>query len=269
LDQAEAPAGTSGAQAGKGAPVIAIAHVSDVHIGTGERNRERARRVFAFLRDLPHPVDAVVVTGDIADAGLPQEYEIARELIDLVPFPVFTCPGNHDERRAYAAAFLGVESDGAPVNRLYRAGGAAFAMCDSTVPGQSGGFIADGTLAWLDAVLAAEPPDTPVFVGFHHPPVEVHAPFIDAMRQTGAQRLAEVLERRRDRAVKALLCGHAHTPAVTSFAGLPLILAPSLISTIRLPWDGAGVVDSRPPAGLAIHVLDDTGRLTTHFRTVP
>lgn len=248
--------------------MIAIAHVSDVHIGTGERNEERARRVFTFLRDLPHPVDAVVVTGDITDGGKPGEYEIVRTLLDLVPYPVVTCPGNHDERRAYAAAVLGEQSDGGPVNRLHHVGGAAFAMCDSTVPGQSAGFIADESLDWLDAVLEAQAPDTPIFVGFHHPPVEVHAPFIDAMRQAGADRLASVLDKHRDRNVKALLCGHAHTPAVTTFAGLPLILAPSLISTIRLPWDGEGIVDLEPPAALAVHVLDDTGRLTTHFRTV-
>jgi 3',5'-cyclic-AMP phosphodiesterase len=246
--------------------MIAIAHVSDVHIGTGERNRERAERMFGYLRDLPSPVDAVVLTGDITDHGRPQEYEIVRDLLADVPFPVFSCPGNHDERAAYSTIVLGEEYDGGPVNRLHRAGGAVFAMCDSTIPGEPGGRLSDETLAWLDAALDDTSPDVPVFVGFHHPPVVVHAPFIDARRQTGGERLAGVLAGHGN--IAALLCGHAHTAAVTSFAGLPLVVAPSLISTIRLPWDGDGVVDSAPPAALAIHVFDDDNRLTTHFRTV-
>jgi 3',5'-cyclic-AMP phosphodiesterase len=151
------------------------------------------------------------------------------------------------------------------VNQAHQVGGALFAMCDSTIPGESRGLLSDETLAWLDATLGQAPPHAPVFVGFHHPPVDLHVPFMDSMRQIGEDRLAKVLAGHRN--VAALLCGHAHTPAVTTFAGLPLVVAPSLISTIVLPWDGAGVVNQEPPAALAFHLFDD-GRLTTHFRTV-
>lgn len=246
--------------------MIAFAQVSDVHIGYGEEAQQRARRVFARLAALPAPVDAVLVTGDVADHGDRAEYAIARELFDSVPYPVFSCPGNHDDRSGFAQVLLGEGFDGGPINRVHIAGGAVFALCDSTVPGKPGGYLADETLAWLGTVLDEAPPDAPVFVAFHHPPVDVHAPYLDGMRQTGEERLAEVVRGRQN--LVALLCGHAHTPAATTFAGLPLVIAPSVVSTVILPWDGEGIVDTESPAALAIHVLDDARRLTTHFRAV-
>ncbi|MBS2963134.1 phosphodiesterase [Actinocrinis puniceicyclus] len=245
--------------------MITVAHVSDVHIGTSERNEHRARRVFAHLARLPRPVDAVVVTGDIADHGAPEEYDRARALIAALPYPVFTCPGNHDELGAYVKGLLGEEPPQGPVNRVRTAAGAVFAMCDSTVPGRPGGYLADPTLQWLDAVLA-DAGDAPVFVCFHHPPVVIHAPYLDEMRQSGGERLAAVLDRHRN--VAAVLTGHAHTPAATTFAGRPLLIAPSVISTVTLPWEGDGLIDNEPPAALAFHVLDDERRLITHFRVV-
>lgn len=247
--------------------MLSVVQVSDIHLGTGERNEERARRLFQRIAGLSRSVDAVLVTGDIADQGTPQQYAVARELFASVPFPVFSCPGNHDERAAYAKALLGRTQVAGPVNEVAEAGGAVFALCDSTVPGEPGGRLADETLDWLDRVLAHAPAGAPVFVCFHHPPVEVHVPVLDAMRQTGGERLAALL-RRHDN-VTALLCGHVHTPAATTFAGLPLLICPSVVSTVLLPWEGGDAVDEQAPAALAFHVLDDAGRLTTHFRVVP
>lgn len=62
----------------KGPPVIVIAHLSDPHIDSGRRSIERTRAVMTYLDGLPYDLDAVLVTGDIADHGLPSEYEEAR-----------------------------------------------------------------------------------------------------------------------------------------------------------------------------------------------
>lgn len=53
--------------------VIVFAHVSDTHLdGSGVR-AERTRRVMSHLAGLRRPPDAILVTGDIADHGLPEE----------------------------------------------------------------------------------------------------------------------------------------------------------------------------------------------------
>jgi 3',5'-cyclic-AMP phosphodiesterase len=245
--------------------MIVIAHLSDTHLDLGDHAAERATRVLTYLHGLPRPVDVVLVTGDIADHGLPEEYEQARKILDS-PLPLFTCPGNHDVRRAYREALLMTSGSDGPVNAVHHAAGALFAMCDSSIPGRNDGLLDDESLDWLDGVLAGSG-DAPAFVCFHHPPVELHSGLLDPIRQHGEERLAAVVERHPQ--VVALLCGHAHTPAASTFAGRPLLVAPGVVSTLRLPWEGADALDKRLPPALAFHILGDDGRLTTHYRVLP
>jgi 3',5'-cyclic AMP phosphodiesterase CpdA len=247
---------------------IVIAHVSDLHVGAqdGVRAAERARRVFAHLDALPADLDAVVVTGDIADHGLDAEYETVRGLA-AIRHPVLIGPGNHDDRSAFRRSLLGVEASAEPVDQVLRTDRFVIVHCDSSIPGKDDGFLSDATLEWLAAELDATSPDVPVLVAFHHPPVELHIPFIDGIRQFGEERLAAMLAGRPN--VVALLAGHAHTAAATRFAGLPLLLAPGVVSTVVLPWEGGDelVHLDRPPA-LAFHVIADDWRVTTHYREV-
>src|SRR5262245_41918002 len=174
-----------------GTVMMVIAHLSDVHIDDADRSAERTQRVMRYLVGLPTPVDVVLVTGDIADHGAEAEYERVRGLVDL-PVPVLLCPGNHDVREPFRKVLIGEPPDGTPVNRVHRVGGVLFAMCDSSVPGEDRGLLADETLDWLDTQLAAAA-DLPAFVCFHHPPVVLGAPYVDRIRQFGAQRLAAVV----------------------------------------------------------------------------
>ncbi|MFI0355245.1 phosphodiesterase [Actinomadura sp. 9N407] len=238
-----------------------FAQLSDTHFDGGERRAERARRVMARLNALP--LDAVLITGDIADNGTSAEYEHAREVL-ASPHPVLMCPGNHDVRGPYREVLLDERPDGGPIDRVHRVAGAVFAMCDSTVPGKDHGFLGDATLAWLDRLLA-EDPGVPAFVCFHHPPVTLGIPYVDEIRQAGEERLAALIERYPQ--VVAVLCGHAHTAGATTFAGRPLLVSPGVVSTLRLPWEAEDVIDYEAPPGFALHVLEDR-RLITHYRTV-
>ncbi|WP_354643754.1 metallophosphoesterase [Kitasatospora camelliae] len=250
--------------------MIVIAHLSDVHLDDGERSLRRTRAVMEYLDGLPHDLDAVLVTGDIADHALPAEYRRARAAL-ASRHPVLVCPGNHDRRAAFREHLLGEPASEGPVNRVHRADGLVIALCDSSVPGRDEGLLADETLEWLDGVLAGTPAGVPVLVGFHHPPVPLHVPYVDGIRQFGEERLAALADRHPR--LTAFLCGHAHTAAATTFAGRPLLVAPGVVSSVRLPWEPPGpshpeVHLDHPPA-LAFHVLDGTGRITTHIRHVP
>ena len=248
-----------------------LAHVSDLHFGQdyegdgGERALRRARVVIDHLNGLPGEVDGVLVTGDIADHGAPEEYRQARELLATLRFPVLTCPGNHDDRVAYEQHFL-AQPDGAgeAVNQVHQLAGHTIAMCDSSIPGQNPGLLDDTTLVWLEMVLADT--EDPALVCFHHPPVTLGIPFVDEIRQFRAHRLAEVL--RRHPGVVGVLCGHAHTPGTTVFAGRPLVVAPGVVSRAVLPFEDGTVLDYGAEPAVAFHVLDDDRRLTTHFRSL-
>ena len=242
-----------------------IAHVSDIHVDNSPRSVDRTRAVFAYLDALPGDLDAVIVTGDIADHGLDAEYETVRELTRS-RHPVLVCPGNHDDREAFRRSLLGVEASPEPVNAVLRTPEVVVALVDSSIPRKDDGFVEDTTLAWLEAELARTPESVPVLIGFHHPPVPLHTPYVDAIRQFGAERLAEVVGRFPN--VAALLCGHAHTAAATTFAGLPLLVAPGVASTMRLPVEGEGPLFTNQPPAFAFHVVDDERRVTTHYRHI-
>jgi Icc protein len=240
-----------------------LAHVSDIHIHD-ERSLERATRVMSYLDDLPGDLDAILVTGDLADHGLPEEYEQVAKLFSGSR-PVLHCPGNHDVRGSYRELLLGESASDGPINQVHRLGGAVFAMCDSSIPGRDDGFLADETLTWLEAVLA-DAGDAPVFVCFHHPPVLLHEPTVDRIKQHGEDRLAALVRRYPN--VAAVLCGHAHTGAASAFASRPLLVAPGVVSTLMLPWETDKIVDVDLPPAIAFHILDDDRRLTTHYRVI-
>ncbi|MBN6039380.1 metallophosphoesterase [Amycolatopsis sp. 195334CR] len=243
--------------------MIVLAHLSDLHLDAGERSQARAARVFAYLDGLRDEIDAVLVTGDLADHGLAEEYNTVAKFFGGRPLH---CPGNHDARGPYREVLLGEPASEEPINQVHRVGGAVFALCDSTIPGRDDGHLDDETLAWLESVLTGAA-GAPVFVCFHHPPVDLHIPYVDGIRQSGEDRLAALLSRHPN--VVAILCGHAHTAAASTFAGLPLLVAPGVVSTILLPWESEQVVDLAAPPAIAFHVLADDGRLTTHYRVIP
>lgn len=248
--------------------MLVLAHISDLHLDGTARATERAERVRDRLWGLPGKVDALLVTGDIADHGAEAEYEEAARVLGLrdgaAPFPVLTCPGNHDSRAPYRKALLGEPAADGPVNGVHVFDDAAVLMCDSSIPGRDEGELEGETYAWIEATLDELNGDVPALLAFHHPPVALHHPLPDAYQLRGPRSLAALLERRPE--VAGLITGHAHTPAATSFAGRPLVVGPAVTWTLRLPWEGEGAADRDAPPGFAFHVLDDEGRLTSHFR---
>jgi Icc protein len=243
--------------------MLVVAHLSDIHIDLGDRAAARAERVLRYLDDLPGEIDVVLATGDLADHGLPAEYEQVAKILSS-RHRVLPCPGNHDVREAYREVLLREPASDAPINQAHEIAGATFLMCDSSIPGRNDGYLADETIDWLDRTLGQDT-DAPAFVCFHHPPVLLHEPFIDDIKLGGEQRLAAVI--RRHPRVVAVLCGHAHTAAASTFADRPLLVAPGVASTLLLPWEQTGPLSFDLPPAIAFHIFDGT-RLTTHYRTV-
>jgi 3',5'-cyclic AMP phosphodiesterase CpdA len=243
--------------------MITLAHVSDVHIDGSERNAARTAQVVRYLTGLPGRVDAVVLSGDLTEEGRPVDYSVLREILAPLDVPVLCCPGNHDERDAFRRGMLGLDGTG-PVNQVHEVGGASILLCDSVIPGRPEGKLGADTLSWLDsALLGAE---GPAFVVLHHPPVAVGIPELDVMRLLDPDDLAAVLARHPR--VAGVLCGHAHSGAASTFAGIPVRVAPGVKSTTTLPWEHTGDPTNLDlPVGLAFHLFAD-GVLTTHYRSL-
>jgi 3',5'-cyclic AMP phosphodiesterase CpdA len=237
-----------------------FAQISDLHLDGTERATERARRVVDYLNGLARPVDALLVTGDIADHGAEAEYEEAARLFASLSVPVLLCPGNHDVRGPYRKALLDEDPADGPINRLHRVAGINVLMVDGTVPARDHGYVDDETVAWIEEQLVEE---VPTLIALHHPPVRVHQPFVDTILLHSPDRLEALVAAHPQ--VIAVLAGHAHTAAASTFAGRPLVVAPAVTFALRMPWEGDGIQNWDQPPGVAFHVIEDS-RLITHFR---
>jgi 3',5'-cyclic-AMP phosphodiesterase len=240
--------------------MVLLAQISDLHLDGSERATSRARRVMDYLDGLAQPVDALLVTGDIADHGTESEYEEVSRLLAGARFPVLTCPGNHDVRGAFRKALLDEEPSDGPVNRLHHVAGINILMVDGIVPGHDHGFLDDESVGWILDHLRDQ---TPTLIALHHPPVLMHHPVIDGMLLHEPDRLAALVEAHPQ--VIAVLTGHAHTACASSFAGRPIIVAPAVTFAVRLPWEDGSFANWDQPPGVAFHVIEGT-QITTHFR---
>jgi Icc protein len=137
-------------------------------------------------------------------------------------------------------------------------------MCDSTLPGKNEGLLDPGTLAWIEKELDAVGPEQSALLAFHHPPVPVYVPMLDAMLLQNLDELVDLLARHPE--VVGVVNGHTHTAAASVLAGRPVQLCPGVASTLRLPAQGGGpAVDREDAPGIAYHCIDGR-QLTTHFR---
>lgn len=250
-----------------------IAHLSDPHLRPKDylyQGLVDSNAMFAAALDHlagldPRP-DAVLLTGDVVDEGMAEEYAVAMEMLAGIGLPLLVIPGNHDEREAFRACFAGH-------TYLAKAGPLHFAVgdlgpvrivgLDVTVPGEHYGEVYDEASSWLDSVLAAEP-ERPTLVMMHQPPILSGIPYIDDYNCRGGDRLAAVLSRHPN--VERVLCGHVHRFMQTRFGGTMLLTAPSTTTAIalRLRPDAEPASFVEPPAMLLHHWTQASG-LVTHY----
>src|SRR6266702_8601640 len=132
-----------------------IAHLSDLHLTRGPLAAQPAAALAdALARALaiePRP-DCVVITGDLADTGHPEEYAALRDILRRCPVPVHLMPGNHDDPGALIARFGDTPFLGHGVSPSYAVEypGATIVVANSWVPGSPAGHLGPDQLAWID-----------------------------------------------------------------------------------------------------------------------
>src|SRR5947207_14222911 len=89
-----------------------IAQMTDLHIKPPGRRAYGIVDTEAYLRaavahlvaQRPAP-DVLLLTGDLVDAGLPEEYALLRAILAPIRCPIYLIPGNHDARDTLRAGF--------------------------------------------------------------------------------------------------------------------------------------------------------------------
>jgi Icc protein len=220
-----------------------LLHLSDLHLsaqpGGGEVDADRSLALVLAACERLDDISAVVVTGDLADDGSVAAYERVRAtLLDFATgmgAPLFVCPGNHDERDAFARVF-GAGALGGRLCASTVVAGVRIVTLDSLVPGKWYGELGTDQLAWLAALLDHDP-DVPTVVALHHPPFDLGAEIQRRVRLHDAERLADTITAG---SVVAVLCGHFHQQISGSFGGVPVWVTPGVYTRIDNLSGGAG-----------------------------
>ena len=242
-----------------------IAHLSDPHLTRGPLAAQPAANLaeaFGRLLSIEPRPDCVVVTGDLADTGHPEEYATLLSILRRCPIPVHLMTGNHDDPSALIARFGDTRflANGVSTSYVVEYPEATIVVADSWLAGSPAGHLGPDQLAWIDRTLGARP-EVPAFVCLHHPPLAVGMPFLDGIMLTDAMEFGEVI--RRHPHVVRVLAGHVHRDVSALFAGTLMTAAPSTFRQSALRMHDAelpGYVAE--PTSFLLHLLDGADCVT-------
>jgi 3',5'-cyclic-AMP phosphodiesterase len=230
------------------APLL-IAQISDLHIkragvlayGQVDTAAALTRCVATLNAFRPRP-ELVVISGDLADTPVAEEYEHLNRLLAPLEIGFAAVPGNHDSRELMRAALPkgGYAQSTGALNSLHAVGPLDLVLLDSSVPGKPHGELEAATLAWLDATLALSS-TRPALIFLHHPPFVTGIHHMDVQNLRNAGALANVL-RQHPRA-RLVAAGHVHRAALTQFFGVPATICPAPNHAVALDLE-----DSLPPS---------------------
>jgi len=253
-----------------------IAQLTDLHIkppgrlayGLVDTAAMLRAAVASLLAQRPRP-DLVLLTGDLTDAGRPEEYALLRELLAPIECPIYVVPGNHDDRAALRAGFADhaylPPGDGF-IQYVVEDHAVRLVGLDTVTPGEAGGLLCGTRLAWLEARLAAAP-DRPTVVFLHHPPFSTGISHMDAIGLAGSAEFAAVI--RRHPQVERVLAGHLHRPIQARWAGTLASTAPSSAHQVLLDLtpDAAAGFTLEPP-GYQLHLFTPASGMVSHTVTI-
>ena len=176
---------------------------------------------------LAHHPDAarIIITGDLAHHGHPDEYARLRAALADCPIPVSLTIGNHDSRANFRQAFPDAPVDAYGfVQSVIDQDGHRLIILDTADEDAEilhSGLLCDDRLAWLEDTLTAAP-DTPTLLFMHHPPMTTG---FAAMDRIGLRNRVEVAARLRAHPqIRQIVAGHVHRTTAGSAGGIPVMI---------------------------------------------
>lgn len=178
-------------------------------------------------------------TGDVVEDANPVSYELYRELISRLKFPVRYVAGNHDHAGELQTRLMGSDKVLERVDYCFEAGGIRFVVLDTRGPVQPGGRVEKTQLDWLKTQCASDGP--PLVIAMHHVPVLLDTPWLDRPPQgwggkfmfiENAEQVLEVIGHARSR-LRGIFTGHVHGLFMTQSQGLMVCAGQSTFGPLR------------------------------------
>ena len=168
-------------------------------------------------------VDCTIIKGDIADRGLPEQFETAVRTFGAFQKPHHPFLGNHDHLEAREGRLVdGYGILGAPpAPRTVDVGGWRLVLLDTTIPGEHHGAFGEERREWLaDALAESRQLGLPTLLFTRHQPVPPEHrdsyPNVIGMDSDDSLALFDLLSNAPH--VRGVLIGHPHRHRVRRYS---------------------------------------------------
>ena len=208
---------------------VRIVQLTDTHLcksqgGTllGMDTDHSLQAVIDLVKTERPQMDLLLGTGDLSDQGALEAYRRLQQYFAQLTGVHCWLPGNHDDRGNMVA----VADHPLRLSREIRLARWQVIMLDSQVPGEVGGELGPGELAFLEESLAAAAAeDLFSLVCLHHQPVKIGCEWLDEQMVVDAPAFFAVLDR--FPGVKGVLWGHVHQQVDRRHGDIQLMASPS------------------------------------------
>jgi len=260
--------------------ILRFIHISDTHIsanpdyGRGSwqsprSTREGAEALVRQLNNLPFEPDFILHTGDVAYDPDPSAYDVARDILGKLRYPVYYVAGNHDYPSELQRIMLNREELLPSFYYTFEINGVQFVCLDSNGPAEPPrGFVTEEQLTWLESICRADD-SRPLIVAIHHHILPVGIPWLDDfMRTTNGEEVHRALFPARDR-LRGVFFGHIHQNVDMYRDGI--LYASTLSSWVQFhAWPGQtetiADIDADPGFSLVTLTRDQTYIRRCRFR---
>lgn len=251
---------------------VRFLHLTDTHIavgpGTVQFGVDTTRTFEALLAQIvaiTPPPDFALISGDLVNDGRPESYEVFRDLLKRLPFPVRLSLGNHDRRDIFRQVVLGSATpSNAPYCYSFRSGGSTFVVLDSYLEGTSAGTLDVGQQQWFTEQLARC--QEPVVVCIHHHVVPTSLVWLDRLILREGPEFVRTI--REHPAVRLVIFGHIHRPFEDHVGVARLLGTPSTCYQFG-PRSETREISAAPAAYRVVTVTDNEVLTEVHWLTNP
>lgn len=241
---------------------FALVQITDPHLYADPQTQYRGwstdaalNAVLQTLREDGQPIDALLLTGDLAQDEAAATYRRLDCKLRGLKTPLFVLPGNHDDPQAMQtqmqAQYLGEA----------RLGAWRLLLLNSHCEGRINGFLPASELQRARSFVSSL--QGPGLISLHHPPVDVGSRWIDAL---GLDNGAELLDCVAGQPwLRGIIFGHIHQRFDARHRGIRLLGCPSTWRQF-LPGAAEPAEDNTNRPGYRRLWLHANGRLRTRIQ---
>jgi Icc protein len=236
---------------------ISVLQITDLHIQPGLHdtflgiNTEyyfNAILDFAFTN--AHPIDLIIVTGDLAQDPCPASYLRILKSLESYNTPSICIPGNHDDYALMQQIFC---TDKVNCQRHISIDNWQLICLNSQIQDSPNGYLPEQELLFLEDCLS-NTPDQHTLIAVHHHCLMTDSAWLDTMIIKNRIDFLSIL--RKYPQVKAITTGHIHQSKETITDGILVLGSPSTCFQFK-PHSKEFSLDTTQPGYRMINLCTD------------